>query len=72
MMTKREKTIQEYDTKRILKTSTYLGSLLLMAVLPMMSAIDSASGQNTELTEEKNIKAARQVIDAFNTGDLSN
>lgn len=72
MMTKREKTIQEYDTKRILKTSTYLGSLLLMAVLPMMSAIDSASGQNTELTEEKNIKAARQVIDAFNTGDVSN
>ncbi|MGH9993631.1 MAG: ester cyclase [Nitrososphaeraceae archaeon] len=72
MMTKREKTIQEYDTKRILKTSTYLGSLLLMAVLPMMSAIDSASGQNTELTEEKNIKAARQVIDAFNTGNVSN
>lgn len=53
MMTKREKTIQEYDTKRILKTSTYLGSLLLMAVLSMMSAIDSASGQNTELTEKK-------------------
>jgi nogalonic acid methyl ester cyclase / aklanonic acid methyl ester cyclase len=72
MMTKREKTIQEYDTKRILKTSTCLGSLLLMAVLPMMSAIDGASGQNTELTEEKNIKAARQVIDAFNTGDVNN
>lgn len=53
MMTKREKTIQEYDTKRILKTSTCLGSLLLMAVLPIMSAIDNASGQNTELTEEK-------------------
>jgi len=72
MMTKREKTIQEYDTKRILKTSTCLGSLLLMAVLTIMSAIDNASGQNTELTEEKNIKAARQVIDTFNTGDVSN
>ena len=35
----------------------------------MMSAIESASGQNTELTE---VKAARQVIYAFNTGDLSN
>jgi predicted ester cyclase len=38
----------------------------------MMSVLDGASGQDTQLSEKNNIKAARQVIDAFNTGNVSN
>ena len=36
--------------------------------------VDNASGQGAEetTTEENNIKLARQVIEAFNTGDVSN
>ena len=70
MMAKKENIIQEYDFRRILKTSTCLGSLMFIAILPMMS--DGASGQDTQLSEKNNIKAARQVIDAFNTGNVSN
>src|SRR5918995_16690 len=71
-MTKKAQTIQEYDSRKMLKTSACFGSLLILAILPMMSAMDGASGQNKELAEEKNIKAARLVIDAFNTGNVSN
>lgn len=72
MMAKKENIIQEYNFRRILKTSTCLGSLMFIAILPMMSVLDSASGQDTQLSEKNNIKAARQVIDAFNTGNVSN
>jgi predicted ester cyclase len=34
--------------------------------------VDYASGQGAEATEEGNTKLARQVIEAFNTGDVGN
>ncbi len=37
-----------------------------------MSVVDIASGEDEQATEENNIKLARQVIKAFNTGDVSN
>jgi predicted ester cyclase len=55
--------------------STSFGLVLFAAILlPAMSMVDNASGQGAEetTTEENNIKLARQVIEAFNTGDVSN
>jgi nogalonic acid methyl ester cyclase/aklanonic acid methyl ester cyclase len=55
--------------------STSFGLVLFVAILlPTMSMVDNASGQGAEeeATEENNIKVARQVIEAFNTGDVSN
>jgi predicted ester cyclase len=72
MMTIKGINIQGYKSGNMRKGSTYLGSLLIIALLPMLPSTDSVSGQNTELTEGKNIKAARLVIDAFNTGNVSN
>ena len=37
-----------------------------------MSVVDNASGQDAQATEENKIKVARQVIEAFNTGDQKN
>jgi predicted ester cyclase len=72
MMTIKGINIQGYKSGSMRKGSTYLGSLLIITLLPMLPSTDSVSGQNTELTEGKNIKAARLVIDAFNTGNVSN
>src|SRR5919106_5025897 len=55
--------------------STSFGLVLFAAILlPAMSMVDNASGQGAEetTTAENNIKLARQVIEAFSTGDVSN
>ena len=56
--------------------STSFGLVLFAAILlPAMSMLDNASGQGAEETtteEENNTKLARQVIEAFSTGDVSN
>jgi predicted ester cyclase len=52
----------------ILPTSSCLG-LILLVMLPFVYSPHESFGQN--ITEENNIKAARQVIDAFNTGNVS-
>ena len=54
--------------------STFFGLVLFVAVLlPTTFMVDNASGQGAEeTTEENNTKLARQVIEAFNTGDVSN
>jgi hypothetical protein len=55
--------------------STSFGLVLFAAILlPAMSMIDNASGQGAEeeTTEQNNTKLARQVIEAFNTRDVSN
>ena len=47
--------------------------LLFVAILPTIYVAQNASGQGEEATtEQNNIKLARQVIEAFNTGDVSN
>jgi hypothetical protein len=46
--------------------------LLFVAILPTIYVAQNASGQGEEeATEQNNIKLARQVIEAFNTGDVS-
>jgi hypothetical protein len=72
MMTIKRINIQRHKSGNLRKGLTYLGSLLIIALLSMLPLTDSVSGQNIELTEEKSIKAARLVIDAFNTGNVSN
>jgi nogalonic acid methyl ester cyclase/aklanonic acid methyl ester cyclase len=65
--------LRDYDLRRVLMTSTTFGLVLFVAVLlPTTSMVDNASGQGAEATEESNIKVARQVIEAFNTGDVGN
>jgi predicted ester cyclase len=62
----------KHNSRSVLMASTSFGLLLLVAILPTMSVVDNASGQDAQATEENNIKVARQVIEAFNTGDVSN
>ncbi|HYY67832.1 MAG TPA: ester cyclase [Nitrososphaeraceae archaeon] len=49
-------------------------ALFVTILLPTTYIVDNASGQSAEkeATEENNTKLARQVIEAFNTGDVSN
>jgi predicted ester cyclase len=54
---------------------TSFGLVLFVTILlPAMSIVDNASGQDAEktTTAENNTKLARQVIEAFSTGDVSN
>src|ERR687890_240303 len=61
------------DSRSVLMASTSVGLLLLLvATLPTMSMVDNASGEDEQASEENNIKLARQVIEAFNTGDQRN
>jgi steroid delta-isomerase-like uncharacterized protein len=53
----------------ILPTFPCLG-LILLAILPSIYSPHESFGQN--VTENNNIKAARKVIEAFNTGNVSN
>jgi steroid delta-isomerase-like uncharacterized protein len=57
-------------------TSTFFGLVLFVVaiLLPTTSMVDNASGQGAEeeAAEENSTKLARQVIEAFNTGDVSN
>jgi predicted ester cyclase len=46
--------------------------LFFVAMLPTMYVTHNASEQSVQATKENNIKLARQVIEAFNTGDVSN
>ena len=65
--------LRDYDLRRVLMTSTTFGLVLFVAILsPTTSMVDYASGQGAEATEEGNTKLARQVIEAFNTGDVGN
>jgi steroid delta-isomerase-like uncharacterized protein len=65
--------LRKHDSRTVLMASTSFGLLLLLVlIVPTMSVVDNASGQGAEATEENNTKAARQVIEAFNTGDISN
>jgi predicted ester cyclase len=72
MMTIKGVNIQRHKSGNLRRGLTYLGSLLIIALLSMLPSTDSVSGQNIEPTEEKSIKAARLVIDSFNTGNVSN
>jgi predicted ester cyclase len=62
----------KHDSRSVLMASIFFGLLLLVAILPTMSVVDNASGQDAQATVDNNIKVARQVIEAFNTGDVSN
>jgi nogalonic acid methyl ester cyclase / aklanonic acid methyl ester cyclase len=55
-------------TTIILASSIFIG-LMLLAIMPLSLRSNNASGQTTE---ENNINIVRQVIEAFNTGDISN
>ena len=63
---------RKHYSRGIFKASTSFGLLLILAILPIITAADNALGQSAEATEEKNIELAQQVIEAFNTGDVSN
>jgi nogalonic acid methyl ester cyclase / aklanonic acid methyl ester cyclase len=54
----------------ILPTSLYLGLLILLVMMPSVYLPHELLGQN--ITEENSTTVARQVINAFNTGDVSN
>ena len=62
----------KHNSRSLLIASTSFGLLFLVATLPTMSVVDNALGEGKQATEENNIKLARQVIEAFNTGDVSN
>ena len=62
----------KHNLRSLLIASTSFGLLFLVATLPAISVVDNASGEDEQATEENNIKLARQVIEAFNTGDVSN
>jgi steroid delta-isomerase-like uncharacterized protein len=62
----------KHYSRRIFKASTFFGLFLILAILPRLPSVDNALGQSAEVTEENNIRLARQVIEAFNTGDVSN
>jgi steroid delta-isomerase-like uncharacterized protein len=65
--------LRDYDLRSVLMASTSFGLVLFVAILsPTTSMVDYASGQGAEATEESNTKLARQVIEAFNTGDVGN
>jgi nogalonic acid methyl ester cyclase / aklanonic acid methyl ester cyclase len=55
-------------TTIILASSIFIG-LMLLAIMPLSLRSNNASGHTTE---ENNINIVRQVIEAFNTGDISN
>ncbi len=63
---------RKHDSRNIFKASTSFGLYLILATLYMIHTVDNALGQSAEATEENNIKLARQVIEAFNIGDVSN
>jgi predicted ester cyclase len=63
---------RKHYSRSIFKASTSIGLFLFLAILSMIPAADNALGQSAEATEENNIKLARQIIEAFNTGDVSN
>jgi steroid delta-isomerase-like uncharacterized protein len=48
-----------------------VGSFLLLAIIPSLLQLNSTMGEET-ITIESNINKARQVIEAFNTGNVSN
>ena len=48
-----------------------VGSFLLLAIIPSLLQLNSTIGEET-ITIESNINKARQVIEAFNTGNVSN
>jgi steroid delta-isomerase-like uncharacterized protein len=54
----------------ILPNSLCLGLLIPLVMVPSVYSPHELLGQN--ITEENSIKVARQVINAFNTGDVSN
>ena len=60
--------ISEFDSKPIF---LIVGSFLLIAIIASLLQLNSAMGEETT-TIESNINKARQVIEAFNTGNVSN
>jgi steroid delta-isomerase-like uncharacterized protein len=48
-----------------------VGSFLLLAIIPSLLQLNSTMGEET-ITIESNNNKARQVIEAFNTGNVSN
>jgi steroid delta-isomerase-like uncharacterized protein len=64
--------LKNHDLRSVLMTPSFGLVLFVAILLPTMSMVDSASGQGAETTKENNTKLARQVIEAFNTGDVGN
>jgi predicted ester cyclase len=60
------------NLRGVLIVSSFGLLLFFVAILPTIYVTQNASGQSTEATEENKIKLARQVIEAFNTGNVSN
>jgi nogalonic acid methyl ester cyclase / aklanonic acid methyl ester cyclase len=60
------------NLRNVLMVSSFGLLLFFVAILPTMYVTHNASGQSVEAVEENKIKLARQVIEAFNTGDVSN
>jgi steroid delta-isomerase-like uncharacterized protein len=60
-------------TLRFVSKTVFLivGSFLLLAIIPSLLQLNSTMGEET-ITIESNINKARQVIEAFNTGNVSN
>jgi steroid delta-isomerase-like uncharacterized protein len=60
-------------TLRFVSKTVFLivGSFLLLAIIPSLLQLNSTMEEET-ITIESNINKARQVIEAFNTGNVSN
>jgi steroid delta-isomerase-like uncharacterized protein len=64
------KITSDIDSRVVFLTSMFF-ALTLLGMIQSNHIPINVSGQQT-VREENNIKAARQVIDAFNTGDVNN
>jgi predicted ester cyclase len=60
----------QFSSRSVFIVTSACFGLVLLAMLPSAPISNELLGQG--MTEEDNIKAARQVIEAFNTGNVSN
>lgn len=59
----------EFDSKTVF---LIVGSFLLIVIIPSILQLNSSIGEETKTIESNNINKARQVIEVFNTGNVSN
>lgn len=59
-------------TSRLALLACVCFGFILLVVMPLYLGLNYVGGQETTPSEENNIKMAREVIEAFNTGEVGN
>jgi hypothetical protein len=54
--------LRKHDSRSVLMASTSFGLLLLVAILPTMSVVDNASGQDAQATEETILRLPDKLL----------